>query len=172
MLLLDYDELKRKLTRWLGSADRASDALQDTWLRLEQAQTIGPVDRPRPYLFRIAFNLGLKRHRRERETLTLDEARASLELVEDAPDPARAVEAKSELAALKLALGELSPRRREILIASRVDGKPLREIAANLGVSQRLVEMELKAALVHCASRLDRKLVQRFGPRARDEAQD
>jgi RNA polymerase sigma-70 factor, ECF subfamily len=165
-LMLDYEALKIQLARYLGSTDHASEALQDTWLRLDQASLRGPVERPYPYLLRIAYNLALKRRQRERETVTLDDARAALHLVDDAPHPARVAEARSELAALERALAELPPRQREILIASRAEGVPLREIAARLDVSQRLVEMELKSALLHCGRRLGRKIVQRFGPRA------
>lgn len=38
-------------------------------------------------------------------------------------------------------------------------------IAEQIGISQRMVEIELKNALAHCAQRLNRKIVQRFGPR-------
>jgi RNA polymerase sigma-70 factor, ECF subfamily len=164
-LLLDYAELRTQLARRLGSTDRAEDALQDAWLRLEGASSIGVVSRPFPYLLRIAYHLGLKRRARERETMTLEDARAALNLADEAPGPAAVAEARSELAVLERALGELTPRRREILLASRADGVPLREIASRLGISQRLVEMELKLALIHCGRRLDRKIVQRFGPR-------
>lgn len=168
-LLLDYDELKVQLTRRLGSADRASDALQDAWLRLDSSVApIGPIDRPRPYLLRIAYNIALKRRQRERATVTLEDAREALGLPDDAPDPAQTAEARSELAALERALAGLSPRRRDILFASRVEGVPLREIAVRLGISQRLVEMELKLALIHCGRYLGRPVVQRFGPRPRE----
>lgn len=164
--LLDYDSLKTQLARRLGSADHAGDALQDAWLRLEGTAPIGPVDRPYGYLLRIAYNIALRRWQRERVRVTLDDARAALNLVDDAPDPARVVEGRSELAALEQALTELSPRRQAILLASRADGVPLSEIAARHGISQRLVEMELKQALIHCGRRLGRKIIQRFGPRA------
>ena len=35
LLLADYTDLDRRLTRRLGSADLASDVLQETYLRLE-----------------------------------------------------------------------------------------------------------------------------------------
>jgi RNA polymerase sigma-70 factor (ECF subfamily) len=166
LLLLDYDGLKARLARRLGSAERASDALQETWLRLERAAPVGAVRRPQPYLLRIAYNIALKRRQAERETTTLDDARAALNLVDEAPDPARVVEAKSEVAALERALAELSPRRRAILLASRVERVALSELATRYGVSQRMVEIDLKLALIHCGRRMGRKIVQRFGPRS------
>lgn len=165
LLLLDYNELKFLLARRLGSADRAAEALHDTWLRLEHANTPEKIARPRPYLLRMARNLALKRQQAERETVTLEDARAAISLVDEAPDPERAAAAKSEARALDLALAELSPRRRAILLASRVEGMPLREIAERLDLSQRMVEMELRLALIHCGRRLGKNVVQRFGPK-------
>jgi RNA polymerase sigma-70 factor (ECF subfamily) len=104
--------------------------------------------------------------RRQPQTMTIEDARAALDLVDDTPGPADILEGRSELRALEQALGELSTRRREILLASRADGVPLRDIAKRQGISQRMVEMELKQALIHCGRRLGRKIIQRFGPGA------
>jgi RNA polymerase sigma-70 factor (ECF subfamily) len=165
LLLLNYEELKVQLTRRLGSSEQAREALQETWLRLAGIDRIGTVHRPRPYLLRIAYNIALKRRRSNRETVTLDDARSALDLIDDAPDPERTAQARSELKALDEALAELPARQYDILLASRVEGMTLSSIADRLGISQRMVEIELKQALMHCGRRLGRKIVQRFGPR-------
>jgi len=64
------------------------------------------------------------------------------------------------------ALRELPERQRAILIAARVEHRPIEAIAAEHGVSARMIGKDLKKALQHCAARLDRPLVQRFGPGA------
>jgi RNA polymerase sigma-70 factor, ECF subfamily len=166
IFLLNYDDLKVRLTQRLGSSELASDALQDTWLRLEHVESIRPVHRPRPYILQIAYNIALKRLRRDREMVTLDDARAALNLVDDNPQAAQVTEARSELLRLRQAVEELTPRRREILFASRLNGTPLHVLAERHGISQRMVERELKRAVLHCAERLGRKIVQRFGPGA------
>lgn len=168
LLLVDYPELKKQLTRRIGSAERAEDALQDAWMRLGGVTPAEPIRRPFSYLLRIAYFLALKRIRREHDSATIDDARAALDLIDEMPDPERTAVARSELAAVRAALAELSPRRRQILLAARVESRPLREIAQQLGISQRMVELELKAALVHCGGRVERKIVQRFGPRPPD----
>jgi len=169
LFLGGYGELKARLAQRLGSAELAADVLQDTWLRLQRAAPIGPVHRPKSYLFRIAYNIALKRRRAEREMVTLDDARGALSLVDDAPDPASVIEGRSELAKLNQAVAELSPRQQEILFASRLDHVPLAELAVRYGISQRWVERELRYAVFHCAGRLDRDVVQRFGPRPRGD---
>lgn len=172
LLLLDYDRLRSQLARRLGSVERANEALQETWIRLQGGSAIGVVQRLRPYLLRIATNIALKRQRADRQAVTLDEARAALDLPDDTPGPERIAEARSEMLALDAALDELTPRRRDILLAARVKGLPLSEIARRHGISQRMVELELRAALMHCGQRLGRKVVRRFGPRPVEGSQD
>jgi RNA polymerase sigma-70 factor (ECF subfamily) len=164
--VLGYDDLKMRLTRRFGSPDIADDVLHETYLRLGQAAAIGPVRRPMFYLLRIAINIALQRFRRDSLFVTLSDAKAELGIADDAPDPARVVEARFEVEALQQALDDLTVRQREILFASRLEEVPLREIAERQGISQRMVEIELKRALAYCAQRLDREVIQRFGPRA------
>ena len=167
LLSVDYELLKGLLTLRLGSAELAGDALQDAWVRLEGFEPAGPVQQPRAYLFRIAYNIGLKRLRRERNSVSLADTRIALDLADEAPDPMAAAEGRAELALLKSAVQELSSRQRDILIASRLEGVSLAALAKRHGISQRWVERELRFAVLHCARRLDRKAVQRFGPKSR-----
>ena len=53
-LILGYEDLKARLTRQLGSAELASDALQETYLRLVRGAELAPVHRPGAYLLRMA----------------------------------------------------------------------------------------------------------------------
>jgi RNA polymerase sigma-70 factor (ECF subfamily) len=168
IFLLGYDDLKVRLTRRLGSAELAGDALQDAWLRLEHPQSIGPVLRPLPYILRIAYNIALKRLRGERAMVTLEEVRGELSLVDEAPTPAQVMEARAELKLLLRAAEELTPRRRDILFAARLDGDSLQDIAQRFGMPERTVARELRRALLHCAERVDRKVIQRRGPRPND----
>lgn len=172
LLVGGYDELKTQLTRRLGSAELAADVLQDTWLRLERAAPVEPIRFPKSYLLRIAYNIALKRRQAEHETVTLDDAMNVLDLADDAPSQASVAESRSELALLQEAVSELTQRQREILFASRLDNVPLAELAARHGISQRWVERELRYAVLHCAQRLDRKVVQRFGPKPREGSID
>ena len=169
-LVLAYSELRRWLIGRLGSAELAEDVLHETYLRLDRADPAQPVRNPKLYLMRMALNLAWRRLKTESRHVSLTEATEALGVADDLPDPARAAEAHFEVKALGDALNSLTPRRREILLASRVEGIPLRLIAKKIGVSQRTVEIELKHALAHCALHLGREVVQRFGPKARKES--
>jgi RNA polymerase sigma-70 factor (ECF subfamily) len=153
LLLTGYDELKARLTQRLGSSDLAGDAVQDTWLRLHQAESVGSVSNPANYLFRIALNIARDRLSSERRYLTAVQIEQLLDLTDDSADPASTAEARSELQLVEKLISELSPRQREILVAARLDGLPRQEIAERLGISLSLVEKELKLAHEYCLAR-------------------
>jgi RNA polymerase sigma factor (sigma-70 family) len=168
LLVGEYDELRRQLTRRLGSEDAAREVLQETYLHLERPARLSVIDSPKRYLLTIATNIARMRFRRERRLTSLSDLDDALGFVDDAPDPLRSLEARQEFEVLKAAFDELSERRRVILVASRLEGRKLRDIAEELQVSQRLVEKELKAALMICGAKIRRKITQRFGPGARE----
>lgn len=157
LLLTSYDELKTRLTQRLGSSELAGDAVQDTWLRLQQAEGIGRVTSPANYLFRMALNIARDRMMSERRRhLPAVEIEQLLDLASDGADPASIAEARAELKLVEALIAELPPRQREILVAARLDGLPRREIAVRLGISLSLVEKELKLAHEYCLARRDR----------------
>lgn len=163
LLLADYMDLDQRLTRRLGSADLAADVLHETYLRLQRIDEIGPVRSPKAYLFRIALNIANDHRRAESRRLTVDEVDCLLYIPDDRPDAARVTEDRSELNLLKRAIAELPERRRHVLMLSRIEDLPNREIADRLGVTVRTVETDLKQATEHCAERLKRPLPDKFG---------
>ena len=98
-------------------------------------------------------------HRRKSEArrLTHSEIEALTYFPDDPLDTTRAMEARAELRLVEEAIRELSPRRRTILTAVRLDGAKHAEVARRLGISERLVDMELRAAIEHCTRRLKGK---------------
>ncbi len=157
LLVTQYQDFVRWLTRRLGSSELAQDALQETFLRLEQGNSIGPVRDPKAYLLRIALNMAANRRAADKRRLATSEVDKLLEFPDDAPDPARAAEAKSEIGALKRALQALPARRREIFLASWMENLSHQEIARRYQISVRTVQIELKLALEYCDSRLNRQ---------------
>jgi RNA polymerase sigma-70 factor (ECF subfamily) len=149
-----YDDLKARLTQRLGSADLAGDAMQDTWLRLSRTESIGAVQSPRSYLFRIALNVAEDRRRMERrQRVSAIEIESLLELPDHAPTPEQTMLARSDLEAFEAIVNELPERRRVIFLAARVGNVPRQEIADRLSISRQLVAKELRLALEHCLVR-------------------
>ncbi len=163
VLIDDYSTLKGQLARRLGSQDAAGDVLQEAYLRLQRMGDLGAVERPRAYLFRIALNIAADHRRSEHRRLARSETELLLRLEDDELDPERIAEGRSSVRLLTQALEELPARRRAIFIATRLQGRPYAEIAADFGISTRLLEREVKLALDHCRDRLEIKLSQKYG---------
>ncbi|MFJ3048527.1 RNA polymerase sigma factor [Herbaspirillum chlorophenolicum] len=166
LLVNGYADLRSRLKRRFGSEEIADDVLHETWLRVDRMNDPGPVRSPLAYLLRIAMNIAEDRRQSQGRLLDFVEIDELLHFSDETHDPMRITEARAEIGAVERALAELPARRREIFLASRIDETPHKEIAARHGVSIRIVEREVKAALVHCAERLDRDVIQRFGPGA------
>lgn len=152
LLTQRYDDLKRRLAWRLGSVELASDALHDTWLRLDdRKETMGPVANPLAYLMRMATNVALDRIERDRRYMSSDEVESLMdELVDPAPGPGELAAARDEIEALARLIDGMPPRRRAIFLAVRVDELSNQAAAARFGVSARLIGLELKRAHEYC----------------------
>ena len=141
-----YHELVRRLTRRLGSADAAQEALHDAYLRLERGDDIGPVASPRAYLLRMAANLASNRRRADRKLLSAAEISELIDLADEDPGPERAAQARADVQAVLKALDGLPAVRRDIFLASWAERLPHPEIAARFGVHLRTVQKEVRRA--------------------------
>jgi RNA polymerase sigma factor (sigma-70 family) len=167
LLTAGYADLRRRLARRLGTLDGASEVLHETYLRLAGTDGAVPVANPAAYLLRTALNVASDRRRDEERYISAVELHDLWRLGDDAIDPETIAAARAEMEQFKAALSELPARCRAILIAARVDGLSHQAIADAFGISTRMVQFELRRALEHCAGRLGRKVVRRFGPRPR-----
>jgi RNA polymerase sigma factor (sigma-70 family) len=164
LLAAGYHDLRRRLVRHLGSAERAGEVLHETWLRLEPGRgDTAAIRRPQDYIFRVALNIASDRERTDRRRLSYSEVEAMYHFADATLEAEELVEARSELQELDRALQELPPRARAILIAVRIEGTPHAELARRFGISERMVDKDLRYALEHCADRLERILITRFG---------
>lgn len=174
-LLASYGELVRILTQRLRSQERAEDALQDTYLRLERCTDTGPVHSPRGYLLRMAQNIATDRLRAEKryvsaasdggpnlaedvepaetQRLTVAEGIGFIHSIDDAPGPEQVAIARSDLKLLAAIVEELPARRRAIFVAAWIEGRSHQEISAKFGISLRSVQNELQLARHYCITR-------------------
>lgn len=154
-----YDDLKRRLTRRLGSPDLANDALQDAWVRIEHIGQINEIRNPANYIFGIAMNAARDRMREaSARHLSAAEIDGLLDIPDDAPTPSNVVEMRSDLKFLETVLLELPERQRKILLAARIDQTPRADIARQFGISVSLVEKELQRAQEYCLARRDKSV--------------
>ena len=168
LLVSAYPDLKRRLAGRLGSMERANDALQDTFIRLHRAEIEGEVQNPRSYLIAMALNIASNSARSEARHLSAFEVEMLIDIPDESPDPARAAEARSELAAVEAALQALPERRQTIFRRFWAGGATYKELSLENKVSERTIRHELLLANRHvhratedyCATELQDRLSQ------------
>lgn len=159
-----YSRFRERLRRRLGSDALAVEVLHETWLRLERIGDTNHIEKPESYLFRMALNEAADQREADNRKLSASEIETLRHMMDQTLDPERVTTFRNEMDALALALDELTPRRKAIFLLARVEEMKHADIAARFGISTRMVEKELVQALQHCAQRLGRKVIRRFGP--------
>lgn len=153
----NYQRLLRRLSRRIGCSDTASDSLHEAWVRLGSATLPDAVHSAETYVFRMAYNLAVDQMRGRRMWESLgDEHEAFDGLPDRGPGPEAVAGARSELAALSRALGEMSGHHRRVLMELRVDDLTREEVAARHGLSLRKVDTLLRQTLDYCAMQTGR----------------
>lgn len=149
VFLANRDTLLRFI-RSLGAGDASEDLLHELWVRTQVAPT-GPIAAPLSYLYRMANNLMLDRHRAMRQAEKRDRdwvaatGGPSLDRSEE-PSAERVVIAREQAALAEAALQAVGARAAGIFRRHRIDGIEQRAVAAEFGVSLSTVEADLRKA--------------------------
>nr|WP_207185217.1 sigma-70 family RNA polymerase sigma factor [Rubrivivax gelatinosus] len=139
------------LRRRLGNAADAADLAHDAFVRLLVApRRFDSPPAARVYLRTMANGLCVDLwRRREVEQAWLQALAAQpAALAPSAEQRAIVVETLLQVGAM---LARLSPRAAAAFVMAQVDGMPYREIAAALGVSERMVKKYVAQAMLQCA---------------------
>lgn len=155
LFLERYNDFRSQLKRRLGSDDLAHDAMQEAYLKVNDLPASSSIQQPAAYLFRVALNIAEDQRRRDSRLLTGVEISELINMTDEAADPARIAQGRSQIDAFRRALRGLPERTQQMLLAARVQELPHAEIARRYGVSERVVSKELKRALEHCARVLE-----------------
>ena len=138
--------LARLMTARLGSAADAEDILQDLWLKLETLPD-QPVANPEAYLFRVAANLAADRRLSMARAVARDGLWLSAQPgAEEFPDAEAVLLARERLAHVEAAMAAMPERMSRALHMFRVERRPQKEIAQELGITVSGVEKLLKRA--------------------------
>jgi RNA polymerase sigma factor (sigma-70 family) len=145
--------LQAWLRRRLGNAADAADLAHDAFLRLivrPVPALRGQPGEARAYLRTIAQGMCIDLWRRRQvEQAWLDTLAALPEPYEPSPEHrAIIIETLMEIGA---ALSQLSDKVRSAFVQAQIHGRSTREIALELGVSDRMVQKYLAQAMLHLA---------------------
>ncbi|MBV9840723.1 MAG: sigma-70 family RNA polymerase sigma factor [Sphingomonadaceae bacterium] len=151
-LLAVFMTNRAALVRFLrarGAGDDADDIAQDLWVKLA-AGGQGPIADPLAYLYRMANNLMIDRHRmasrrrdREQSWITIERGGDD---VSDEPSAERRLLSRERLAEIDGRIDALGPRTSAIFRRFRLDGVSHGQIAAEHGISVSAIEKHLRKA--------------------------
>ncbi|QNE05665.1 RNA polymerase sigma factor [Croceicoccus marinus] len=134
-----------RFLRARGAGDAAEDLLQEIWLRITASRP-GPVPAPLAYLYRVANNVMIDRHRSLSQAARRDADWSETHAEQAQPSPENDIAARQEAAQLLHLVDGLGPRVAAALRRHRIDGLSQREVAAELGVSISTIESDLRTA--------------------------
>lgn len=126
---------------------------QESLVRVWQVrQTRGQVAAPRALLFTTARNLAIDELRR-RQIVTFEPVAemADLPVYVDEPTAAEQTAHHQELELLTQAIQSLPDRCRQVLTLRKIYGMSQKEIAAELGIAEHTVEVQVANGMRRCA---------------------
>lgn len=145
--------LVRFLAARLSSDAEAREVAQEAYVRLLQLHQPGATGFLRALLYKTAHHIAIDRIRKRRlEREFRDNLPFDFELDRRSPETQAA--SVEDIGIVAGCLDELSPRCRQAVLLSRVQGSSSAEIAAVLGVTPRMVRMYLTEALLLIRDRL------------------
>jgi RNA polymerase sigma factor (sigma-70 family) len=155
--ILPYrSEVRGWLRRRLGSLQQndIDDVLQEAFARIWEAD-FSTIHNGRAYLYTTVSNLLAEYVRRRRivpiELLGEIEA---LSIISEEPGPERRVSARQELERIRAIVAKLPTQCRRVFELRKFDGLSHKEVARQMGLSEKTVENHLTRALARVAAAL------------------
>ena len=146
--------LYRFALRYLKNVPDAEELVQEVFVKVWENRKNLKTDLSfKSYLFTISLNHIRKHFHKKAITLRY------LESLQNDSEPAHDQSMNNEdyesvMERINLIIDEMPPRRREIFIKSKMDGKSSKEIAAELGISSGTVDNQVSEAMHQLRSRL------------------
>lgn len=159
-----YRELLNFLAHKVQDRDAAADLAQESFARVYAAERSGTAIRdPRALLYKTARNLLTDGYRRKAVRTAVDvppspdeeAGEAGEQAGPDALEPETALASRQRFEAIAAIVDSLPPRCREAFILVKFDGLSHAEVAAQMGIAVKTVEMQVQIALDACWDRLD-----------------
>jgi RNA polymerase sigma-70 factor (ECF subfamily) len=147
--------LVRYLMRTWFARDEIHDLRQETYLRVYEAAAKSRPHSAKAFLFATARHLIADRVRRKR-VVSIESGWDfdALDVLIDEISPERCTGAHQELSTLAHAFDLLPPRCREVVWMRRVEERSQKEVAAQLGIGEAMVEKHIAKAMRRLADAL------------------
>jgi RNA polymerase sigma-70 factor (ECF subfamily) len=148
--------LRRYLWKMFPTLTDVDDVVQESYLRLLRVKAAGTLRSARGFLFTTARHVAVDLSRRRRtaglETIsTFDESC----VLDDRPGVAETVSRTQEMELLIQAIESLPTRCGQVLKLQKIYGLSHKEVAAQLGISERTVNVQIGKGVRRCAQFLE-----------------
>jgi len=151
-----YASLASHVRRQTRDSDDAEDIVQESWLRMAQAERRGPIANLGAYLRTIAANLIRDRHRRMTTGIEIAVPEEVLvNLPEVQPGPEAQLITRDELRRMEAVIAAMPSRPREVFRLARIEGLSFAEIGRRLGISRQTVHEHMMRALLDIQTAAD-----------------
>lgn len=142
-------ELLRQARRWATGDDEARDLVHEAYAELLQLERWDHIGNPAAYAVRIMRNTALQRMRRARivpmrQFAALEEG----EHPDPAPDSFAVAAGRDALKRMMIAIDDLPPACRRVVLLRKFEELPPRAIAERLGLSLSTVEKHLARGIL------------------------
>jgi RNA polymerase sigma factor (sigma-70 family) len=155
-LFREHNEaLVRFLALRLRSQQEAKEVAQEAYARLLNLDRPGAVSFLRAFLFKTAANIAVDRIRHEQTVRRAARTGALLEELGTIATPEQSAAGAEEIRLLEQLLEELPPKCRRAFLLHRVHGLEFADIAAQMGLGERMVRMYVVRATLYCRAGLD-----------------
>ncbi|WOI37758.1 sigma-70 family RNA polymerase sigma factor [Alteromonas sp. CI.11.F.A3] len=143
-----------KMLSRLVPPKEVDDILQDTYVRLCQARTTSHIKEPKSFLFKTAKNLAYD-HLKRCDTRMVDDSVEAANALESAvngidDEPRHNTATQQEFKQFCDAVRVLPKQCRRAFVLKKVYGYSLKEIAKELGISEKTVEKHIAEGIKRC----------------------
>lgn len=131
-----------------ATPDEVDDLIQDAYCRFAAMASVDQIDRPAAYFMQMVKNLRRDRLRRDKVIQFEEFTENTAPFVNtDGDDLEAEIGARHELRMVATVLGGLPERCRTIFTLKRIDGLSQKQISEHLGVSETIVENDVRKAV-------------------------
>lgn len=149
--------IKKYLLRFFSSRQDVEDVAQEVFIKAFATEIRTDVRHPKYLLFRAAKHAALSEleKKQNHRASSLEDMEGSPVLIDSRDhDAERILDGKRKLAALSRAIADLPPVCRKVFVLRKVEGLPMKEVAARLKISVSTAEKHAVSGVVKCTRRL------------------
>jgi len=134
------------------------DVVQDSYVRIWKARAVTPIRSVKAFLFRVARNVALDRHRRDRVGVPAEVGSLSIQnVIDETADIAESLGILEKERLLADALATLPSRAHEVVILCKLNELTHGEAARHLGISERTVDEHLRRGMKRLGAELRKR---------------